>query len=115
MSEDKSENPKKNSDPDIDKLTQNAQDWVEKLLIPVIKPIAKYSFGLGSSAAFLSFLHEQKWLMALLTFPVTIATVIWTKYSDGFVTRFGEIYAERGKQDVDSLMKTKLPEKLRQK
>ena len=58
----------------------------------------------GSGSLLISFLTEQEWLMALFMFPVTIVTVFWAKYTDGFLNQLGEVAAKRGKEDVDALV-----------
>ena len=58
----------------------------------------------GSGGLLISFLKEQEWLMALFMFPVTIVTVFWGKYTDGFLNQLGEVAAKRGKEDVDALV-----------
>ncbi|CCQ60065.1 hypothetical protein WH8501_25385 [Crocosphaera watsonii WH 8501] len=58
----------------------------------------------GSSVTFISALFEQEWFRAVLTFPVMIVTVIWANYTESFLKRLGEVFKEKGRQDVDSLM-----------
>ncbi|NEQ74010.1 MAG: hypothetical protein F6K23_13755 [Okeania sp. SIO2C9] len=58
----------------------------------------------GSGGLLFSFLLNQEWLQALITFPVTIATVVWARYTEGFLTQLGAVYQERGKDDAKSLM-----------
>ncbi|MDY7004824.1 MAG: GUN4 domain-containing protein [Cyanobacteriota bacterium] len=58
----------------------------------------------GSGGLLLSFLLNQEWVKALITFPVTIATVVWARYTEGFLTQLGAVYQERGKNDANSLM-----------
>ncbi|GGA23231.1 GUN4 domain-containing protein [Okeania sp. KiyG1] len=58
----------------------------------------------GSGGLLFSFLLNQEWLNALITFPVTIATVVWARYTEGFLTQLGAVYQERGKNDANSLM-----------
>ncbi|CCQ52097.1 hypothetical protein [Crocosphaera watsonii] len=33
-----------------------------------------------------------------------IVTVIWANYTESFLKRLGEVFKEKGRQDVDSLM-----------
>ncbi|NES84635.1 MAG: GUN4 domain-containing protein, partial [Moorea sp. SIO2B7] len=58
----------------------------------------------GSGSLLISFLLQQEWLMALITFPVMGVTVVWAAYTESVLTRLREIYQERGKKDTDSLV-----------
>ncbi len=58
----------------------------------------------GSGGLLFSFLLNQEWFKALITFPVTIITVVWARYTEGFITRLGAVYQERGKDDANSLI-----------
>ncbi|VXD10466.1 GUN4 domain-containing protein [Planktothrix paucivesiculata] len=58
----------------------------------------------GSGFAFVSFLLQREWLQALLMFPVMVVTGVWAAYTESFLTRLREVYQERGRKDVDSLM-----------
>ena len=58
----------------------------------------------GSGGLLFSFLLNQEWVNALITFPVTIVTVVWARYNEGFLTQLGAVYQERGKNDAKSLM-----------
>ena len=59
----------------------------------------------GSGFVLLSFVFNQEWVNALITFPVTMATVVWARYTEGFLTQLGAMYQERGKNDANSLVK----------
>ncbi len=105
MSDDKSENEKKEESsnshsPAFDGDKKIARKFISQGAETLIRwmPLG------GSGSVLLTFFLQQEWLMALLMFPIMIVTVIWAAYSKSVLTRFGEIYAERGKQDVDSLM-----------
>ena len=69
----------------------------------------------GSGWALVSFLRQQDWGMALLMFPVMCVTVIWAAYTKSVLTRLEEVYQQRGREDVDSLMswQKKLDEAIR--
>lgn len=58
----------------------------------------------GSGVTFISALLKQEWFIAVLSFPVMIVTVIWAKYTESFLKRLGEVFEEKGRQDVDNLM-----------
>ncbi|MDJ0582091.1 GUN4 domain-containing protein [Crocosphaera sp.] len=58
----------------------------------------------GSGGTFIYALLEQEWVIAVLTFPVMIVTVIWANYTESFIKRLGEVFKEKGRQDVDNLM-----------
>lgn len=59
----------------------------------------------GSGWLFLSFLRQQAWAEAFIAFPVTLVSAIWAAYTESFVARMREIYAERGRSDADALMR----------
>ncbi|MEO1146850.1 MAG: GUN4 domain-containing protein [Cyanobacteria bacterium J06638_22] len=59
----------------------------------------------GSGWLFISFLRQQAWAEALIAFPVTLVAAVWAAYTESFVARMREIYAERGRSDADALMK----------
>ena len=58
----------------------------------------------GSSWAFISFIREEEWIIAIVTFPVVLVTAVWASYTQSFVQRLREIYEEKGRKDVDFLM-----------
>jgi hypothetical protein len=62
-------------------------------------PLGASSISLGSA------LLQQNWFMAVVTFPIMIVTVIWARYTEGFLKRIGDVFEERGTKDVDSLIK----------
>ena len=105
MSDDKSGNQENkqssnlNSSPFKDEK-KAARKWIEGSAKNFIRwmPLG------GSGGLLLNFLFQQEWVLALISFPATILTVIWAAYSESVLTRFSEVYAERGKQDVDSFM-----------
>jgi predicted NACHT family NTPase len=69
----------------------------------------------GSGWAFVSFLLQQEWFMAVLMFPVMCVTVVWAAYTKSVLTRLREVYQERGQKDVDSFLawQKKLDEAIR--
>ncbi len=69
----------------------------------IVQPLIQWMPLGGSSWLFVSFLLKQEWAQVLLTFPVTVVTAVWAAYSQNFVDRLSEIYAEKGKQDADAL------------
>jgi GUN4-like/NACHT domain len=69
-----------------------------------LQSIARWSPLAGTSGAFVSFLIQQDWMIAALLFPVTAVSGVWAAYSQNFVARLAEIYAERAKKDADSLV-----------
>ena len=58
----------------------------------------------GSGWLFASFLLQQDWMLALITFPVTVVTAVWAAYSQHFIEQLQAIYAERGKADANQLV-----------
>ena len=57
----------------------------------------------GSGWAFVHFLLQQDWMLAILTFPAMVVTAVWAKYTGNFTARLGEIAGERGTRDADAL------------
>ncbi|TVP67128.1 MAG: NACHT domain-containing protein [Leptolyngbya sp. LCM1.Bin17] len=57
----------------------------------------------GSGWAFVHFLLQQEWVMAMLTFPAMVVTAVWARYTGNFTARLGEIAGDRGTQDADAL------------
>ncbi|MEM6868598.1 MAG: hypothetical protein AAF528_09485 [Cyanobacteria bacterium P01_C01_bin.121] len=57
----------------------------------------------GSGLAFVHFLLQQDWMLAILTFPAMIVTAVWAKYTGNFTIRLGEIAGEKGTKDADAL------------
>ncbi|NET48098.1 MAG: NACHT domain-containing protein [Merismopedia sp. SIO2A8] len=55
--------------------------------------------------AFASFLLQQEWVLAVLTFPVTLFLAIWGAYIENFIAQMRQIYAERARNDADALVK----------
>ena len=58
----------------------------------------------GSGFAFVHFLLQQDWMLAILTFPAMVVTTVWARYTGNFTARLGEIAEARGTQDADSLV-----------
>lgn len=104
MPEDKPENQEKEKDSDIEQITKKVEAFTETVIKLIAKNIAKYTPAIGSGALFVNFVHQQQWLMALLTSFISIPAVMWIKYSQGVLTRLGEIYDQKGKDDVDFVM-----------
>lgn len=57
----------------------------------------------GSGWAFVHFLVQQKWALAMLTFPAMVVTAVWARYNGDLTARLGEIAGDRGIQDADAL------------
>jgi len=57
----------------------------------------------GSGWAFVHFLLQQDWMLALLTFPAMVVTAVWARYTGNFTARLGEIAGERGTRDANAL------------
>ena len=56
---------------------------------------------LGSSIGLLAhFLVSREWIQALIAFPITIVTVIWSTYTEHFIAQLREIYKERAGRDA---------------
>ena len=59
---------------------------------------------LGGSLGILAHsILQQNWVIAVLTFPVMLVTVVWANYTENFTARVGDWAGERGKRDADSL------------
>ncbi|WP_205370301.1 GUN4 domain-containing protein [Thermoleptolyngbya sp. PKUAC-SCTB121] len=58
---------------------------------------------LGGSLGILAHsILQQNWVIAVLTFPVMLVTVVWAKYTENFTARVGDWAGEKGKRDADS-------------
>ncbi|HEY9814825.1 MAG TPA: GUN4 domain-containing protein [Candidatus Obscuribacterales bacterium] len=57
----------------------------------------------GSGFAFVHFLLQQDWMLAILTFPAMVVTSVWARYTSGFTARLGDIAHERSGKDADAL------------
>ena len=107
MPEDKPENQetqKKESNTDtssnLESHKKASRTWINKTIIPLIR----FSPVGGSGFMLISLFLQQKWVYVIISFPITLVAVIWAAYSDSFLTTFSEIYAQRGRQDANSLM-----------
>ncbi len=69
-----------------------------------IDALIRFSPVGGSGFILVSSLLNQDWIVSIISFPFTLVSVIWASYSESVLTRFSEIYKQRGKQDVDSFM-----------
>ncbi|MBP0029849.1 NACHT domain-containing protein [Roseofilum sp. Guam] len=78
----------------------SARLWIRGSLLTFVRWMPL----LGSSGAFIAFLSQQEWFMALLLFPVNAVTGIWAAYSKSFLRTLAEIYEERGKEDAKNLI-----------
>lgn len=58
----------------------------------------------GSLWIFGSFLKNQDWLSAFITFPIMVIMVAWSAYSKSFLLKVQERMGEIGKKDADSLI-----------
>ncbi|MEM6350168.1 MAG: GUN4 domain-containing protein [Cyanobacteria bacterium P01_D01_bin.14] len=74
--------------------------WVEQAMNAFVRWVPLGSGG----GAFLHFLFQQDWALALAMFPVTVVTGIWAAYTEQFVARCREIASVRGRQDPDSIV-----------
>jgi hypothetical protein len=109
-SEEKSENSAEESS--LETQRKQAKKWVQGTAQSFIQWMPLGTSGITT----INFLIHQEWLMSIVMFPVMIVTVIWANYTEGVLTQLGEIYAERGKQDVNDLMswQQKMSESLRE-
>ncbi|MBE9040606.1 GUN4 domain-containing protein [Oscillatoriales cyanobacterium LEGE 11467] len=74
-----------------------ARQWVQQRLLQWM-PLG------GSGFAFVSLLLKEEPFIAILMFPVMAISIVWAKYTDGFLNQLGEVAAKRGKEDVDALV-----------
>lgn len=81
-------------------LQTSDRKWLQRLVHAFIRwlPLG------GSSGLVLVFLVNSRWVEALLTFPVTLITVVWVAYTENFLARMEEVAAERGRQDASRLV-----------
>ncbi|MGK7931761.1 MAG: GUN4 domain-containing protein [Microcystaceae cyanobacterium] len=91
---------KESSNSSLETQQKDAKKWIQKTAQTLIQwtPLG------GSGGITISFLLQHEWFLSLLMFPVMIVTIIWARYTESFLTRLGEVYAERGRKDVDNLM-----------
>ncbi|MGA7934951.1 MAG: GUN4 domain-containing protein [Kovacikia sp.] len=88
---------------DSGSLSSQANQVQRQFVQPAVQALIQWSPLGGSVGLFVHFLVQQEWMLTLLTFPVLIVTTIWAKYTEGFLTRLGEVASDRGRQDVESL------------
>ena len=82
----------------------DSSETVERQFVnKTVQAIIQWSPLAGSGGVLLHFLLQQDWMLAILTFPVTVVTTIWAAYTESFIDRMREISTERGKQNADSL------------
>ncbi|MGB3508983.1 MAG: NACHT domain-containing protein [Microcoleaceae cyanobacterium] len=103
-----SENEKQNSSPVSSEIFTPSAETERQIAQKFVSRTTQVFIQLmplgGSGGAFISFLLKQEWVMALITFPVIIVTVVWAKYTEGFLAQLAEICQLRGKEDANSLM-----------
>ncbi|MGK7938892.1 MAG: GUN4 domain-containing protein [Crocosphaera sp.] len=91
---------KEQSSLSIDEEKKKAKKWIQGSAQTFIKWMP-----LGSSGTwFASAVSTQDWFIAFASFPVMIVTIIWASYTESFLQRLGEVFEERGRQDVDNLI-----------
>ena len=107
MSENEKPYPQSKPSPtsSVEPQHQAARQFVEAIALPIGQFILRWGPAGTSGTAFIFFLSQQQWAIALWTFPATIVTVAWVKYSNGFLQQLGEIYQERGKGDASRLVR----------
>lgn len=101
------ESPKPTEAPPPSQQQSESQDAsVERRFVQrrIVQPLIQWMPLGGSGWLFVTFLLRQDWTQAVILFPVTVVSAIWAAYTENFVTRMGEIYAERGRRDADGLM-----------
>ncbi|MDB9518877.1 GUN4 domain-containing protein [Roseofilum reptotaenium CS-1145] len=78
----------------------SARQWIRGPLLTFVRwmPLG------GSGGAFIAFLFQQEWLIALLLLPVNAVSVVWAAYSKSFLRTLAEIYEERGTEDAKGLI-----------
>ncbi len=110
MPEDNQETAKsqgEDNNSDIDKGNNNLEDLIQQFLFTLLKPVAKYipiSVIGGSSGFAVMLLKEGKPLLAFLLVVIAILVGIFGRYLEAFITALAEKYAERGKQDGNSVL-----------
>ena len=85
--------------PELDNEEKLARKWLQKGTQSLIQWMPTG----GSGWLLASFIREQEWVNALITFPVMIVTVVWAAYTESFLTQLREVYKEKGKEDVIKL------------
>ena len=69
-----------------------------------ISQLVRFAPTGGSLWIFGSFIKNQDWLSAVITFPIMIIMVAWSAYSKGFLLRVQERMDEEGKKGAESLI-----------
>lgn len=92
-------------DPQEEQMQQPDRPFAERRFVQrqIVQPLIQWMPLGGSGWLFASFLLKQEWMQVLLTFPVTVVTAVWAAYSQNFVERLSEIYAQKGKEDADAV------------
>ena len=70
-----------------------------------ISQLVRFAPTGGSLWIFGSFIKNQDWLSAVITFPLMVIMVAWSAYSKGFLLRIQEKMDEEGKKGAESLIK----------
>lgn len=70
----------------------------------VISQLVRYAPTGGSLWIFGSFIKNQDWLNAVITFPIMVIMVAWSAYSKGFLLKVQERMDEEGKKGAESLI-----------
>lgn len=58
----------------------------------------------GNLGILVHFALRQDWFLMALSFPILIVTTAWGAYTESFLSRWREVWSDRGKQDVDRLV-----------
>ncbi|MGK7897714.1 MAG: hypothetical protein AB4372_29880 [Xenococcus sp. (in: cyanobacteria)] len=90
------ENKQKKEKGDFDKERQASLGFISQLV--------RFAPTGGSLWIFGSFIKDQDWLSAIITFPIMVIMVAWSAYSKSFLLKVQERMGEIGKKDADSLI-----------
>lgn len=90
-----------------EKQQEQAQDNFQKerkAALGWISQLVRYAPTGGSLWIFGSFIKNQDWLSAVITFPIMVIMVAWSAYSKGFLLKVQKRMDEEGRKGADSLI-----------
>ncbi len=81
-----------------------AERQASNKLIQGLQTFIQLMLSGGSGGVFLSFLFQQDWFMALLTFPFMCGAIVWTAISKGVFTGLSKSYEQRATEKTVSFV-----------
>lgn len=92
---------------DSEQNSEKAKDNFErerKASLGFISQLVRFAPTGGSLWIFGSFIKDQDWLNAVITFPLMVIMVAWSAYSEGFLLKIQERMGEEGQKNAESLI-----------